>query len=201
MNILIEGLEFSQKTDFQKALALHLSRTGYLVETSQDCLHPGNPLASLAHTLQAEADASPCELSCLWLASHLWDLRHLAPSQGIHLQLGSHYRHRAWALTLGLDLPWPADKRVAYDQVLFFTSSLPVRQWRALLRQRRNQSLQVRERLLLDNPDQFLALEHHLRQLLRPLPGFVEIDSSRMTTQEILQTHGGKRFNLLTCQG
>jgi len=181
--ILIEGLDLAGKSTLAQALLRQLQPTP--TTHGADCLCADNPIAPLA---QQSTAAPGYELSCLHLASHLWDLRNFQPNaSGLHIQDSCWLRHKASDRRQGIDLPWQAYPGPTFSVVIFLTAAIPVRQWRYRMRQRK-QGLPYDQLSngLLSQPDQFLAVEHHLRQELDRHPGYLEIDTSKLTCQETL---------------
>lgn len=181
--ILIEGLDLAGKSTLAQALLRQLQPTPTWLGV--DCLCADNPVARVAQ----QSTAGPgYELSCLHMASHLWDLRNFHPNTtGIHIQDSCWLRHKACDRRQGIELPWEAYPGPTFSVVIFLTAAIPVRQWRYRMRQRK-QGLPYdnRECSLLSQPDQFLAVEHHLRKELDRHPCYLEIDTSKLTSQETL---------------
>lgn len=181
--ILIEGLDLAGKSTLAQALLRQLQPTPATIGT--DCLCADNPIALLAQ----QSNAGPgYELSCLHLASHLWDLRNFQPkATGVHIQDSCWLRHKACDRRQGIELPWETHPGLVFEVVIFLTAAIPVRQWRYRMRQRKN-GLPYDQLSpgLLARPDQFLAAEHHLRKEFDGHPGYLEIDTSKLTVQETL---------------
>jgi thymidylate kinase len=184
--ILIEGLDFAGKSTLAQGLQQRLPGPVGL-STRSLCTH--NPIAELADELSHDRDTLPYELSCLFFSSHLWDLRHFqAPRQGWHIQDSCWLRSKAYDRRKGLELPWTDVPGPAFDAVVFLTASVGVRQWRYRMRQRKApERMSPADELVIQQPDQFLALEHHLREEVRQLPNVLEIDTSKLSSTETLE--------------
>lgn len=183
--ILIEGLDFAGKSTLADSLQQRLSGT---VKTSRRCLCPENPIADLADELSHQRETLPYELSCMFFASHLWDLRHFRrPEAAWHVQDSCWLRSKAYDRRKGLELPWADVPGPAFDAVIFLTASVSVRQRRHRISQRKAQRMSPADDLVVQQPDQFLALEHHLSQELRTLPNFFEIDTSKLSPRETIE--------------
>lgn len=182
--ILVEGLDLAGKSTLAQALLRQLQPIPTLL--GHDCLCPRNPIARLAQ----ESNAGPgYERSCLHLASHLWDLRHWKLSPGsLQIQDSCWLRPKASDRRQGIALPWDAHPGPSFSVVIFLTATIPVRQWRYRLRQRK-QGLAYDSLVpgLLSQPDQFLAVEHHLRNEFVGHPRFLEIDTSKLTSEQTLE--------------
>lgn len=183
--LLIEGLDFAGKSTLAQGLQQRLPGT---VDVSARSLCPGNPIADLADELSHDRDTLPYELSCLFFSSHLWDLRHFQRPDGAwHVQDSCWLRSKAYDRRKGLNLPWNDVPGPAFDAVIFLTASVGVRQWRYRMRQRKAQRMSPADDLVVRQPDQFLALEHHLREEVRTLPNVIEIDTSKLSSLQTLE--------------
>lgn len=183
--LLIEGLDFAGKSTLAQGLQQRLPGT---VDLSTRSLCANNPIADLADELSHDRDTLPYELSCLFFSSHLWDLRHFhRPQGGWHVQDSCWLRSKAYDRRKGLELPWNDVPGPEFDAVIFLTASVAARQWRYRMRQRKAQRMSPADELVMQQPDQFLALEHHLREEVRQLPAVLEIDTSKLSPYETLE--------------
>lgn len=174
--ILIEGLDLAGKSTLLDNLRQHLPGP---ISSAQGNLCPSNPIAQLARSQQG---IQVYERSCLRFASHLWDLRNFRNPAHVHVQDGCWLRWRAEDKQKGLDLPWHDTTlgSVPATAVILLTASVSMRHWRARKTRRSPE--------LLSRPDQFLAVEHHLRAAVRETAPFLEIDTSKRSPQETLST-------------
>lgn len=180
--ILLEGLDFAGKSTLARSLWQRYREAGQLVSLSNNCLCPENPIAALAEKVAAEPGRHPFEASSLFLASHLWDLRHYSPGAGWQIQDSCWLRSKAFDRRQGVPLPWDELGGMEFEAVIFLTASISVRQWRG-----RKRRIETAEHWVFARADQFLALEHHLRQEFVGQKNFLEIDTSRLSPAETLE--------------
>lgn len=180
--ILLEGLDFAGKSTLAQGLLERFLRENMRVSLSRNSLCPQNPIAELAEKVAQEPGRHPFEASSLFLASHLWDIRHYRPDEpGIHLQDSCWLRSKAYDRRQGVPLPWDQVASVDFEVVIFLTASIPVRQWRC-----RKRRISGTEHWVFYKIDPFLALEHHLRQEFANHLHYLEIDTSRLSPREVL---------------
>ncbi len=209
IRILVEGLDFAGKTCLVEGLQQRFQEQGLWSRSSRYSLCPDNPVTPLALASLENTERNPLESSSLFLASHLWDLRHLKDFPGVHLQDSCWLRAKAYDRRQGNALPWHQLPNIDFDLVFFMTASIPVRQWRCRQREKRSGNMPANDRWVVEGVDQFLALEHHLRAELSALPNFVELDTTRASSQEVLEmawSQCQQRFQLndletVMCQG
>ena len=207
--ILLEGLDFAGKSTLAQGLLERFRSRQLCVTSGQNCLCAHNPIAALAERVAGEPDRHPLEASSLFLASHLWDLRHYpADTPGIHIQDSCWLRAKAYDRRQGVPLPWDQMVGVDFSAVIFLTAAIPVRQWRG-----RKLGAHSGRHWIFYKVDQFLALEHHLRQDLSGRPNFLEIDTSKLSpgetlnrAWEYLESRGlcqteRENLGMATCQG
>ena len=180
--ILLEGLDFAGKSTLARGLQQRFRQENLLAQYQNNCLCADNPIAPLAATVSEQPGRHPLEGSALFLAAHLWDMRHYQPDQpGIHIQDSCWLRSKAYDLRQGVPLPWDQVAVIDFEAVIFVTASIPVRQWRC-----RKLRIAPGDHWVYYKTDSFLALEHHLRQEFAGHPNFLEIDTSKLCPEEAL---------------
>ncbi|ODT57421.1 hypothetical protein ABS71_19990 [bacterium SCN 62-11] len=84
--------------------------------------------------------------------------------------------------------------------MIYLSTSLKVRQWRC-----RKRSIHGADHWVFTKTDQFLAMEHHLRNEFAQHPRFFEIDTSQLTAAQVLEAAWGaleaNRLGLVTTAG
>lgn len=178
--ILIEGLDLAGKSTVTRLLAERLRRDGVKVQLHRNSLCPDNPLARVADWLRRDPERDPLEAGALFLASHLWDVRHFQPPERVHLQDSWWLRSLAFERILGRPevvrlMEDSLDRRIRFDAIVYLTATLAVRRER--LRSRRDND--EGDHWVTSRPDLFERLDAELRRLcLRR--GAVELDTSRL---------------------
>lgn len=181
--ILLEGMDFSGKTTLAQALVQRFQARGTPAWSSRNSLCPDNPVCKIAERISEESRRHPYEASALFLASHLWDMRHYDPDRaGVHIQDSCWLRSKAFDRRQGIPLPWEQLPGVEFSAVLYLSTSLKVRQWRC-----RKRSLHGADHWVFTRTDQFLATEHHLRAEFCRHPRFFEIDTSLLSPDQLLE--------------
>ena len=181
--ILLEGMDFSGKTTLAQALVNRFQFSGTPAWSSQNSLCPENPVCKIAERISEESRRHPYEASALFLASHLWDMRHYDPDRpGVHIQDSCWLRSKAFDRRQGIPLPWEQLPGVEFSAVIYLSTSLKVRQWRC-----RKRSIHGADHWVFTRTDQFLAMEHHLRAEFCQHPRFLEIDTSHLTPAQVLE--------------
>lgn len=179
--ILLEGMDLAGKSTVARILAERLRAAGLKVQLHRNSLCPDNPLARVAEWLRRDPDRDPLEAGALFLASHLWDLRHFHPPDCVRLQDSWWLRTLAFERLLGRPemarlMEEALDRRLRFDAVVYLTASLAERQERLRARPRSDAGGHWVE----DNPDLFQRMDVELRRLcLRR--GAVEVDTSTLT--------------------
>lgn len=179
--ILLEGMDLAGKGTTARLLAGRLRRQGVKVQLHRNSLCPDNPLARVADWLRRDPERDPLEAGALFLASHLWDLRHFQVPDCVHLQDTWWLRTLAFERVLGRPevaklMEDALDRRVKFDAIAYFTASLEVR------RQRLGECPldEDADRWVNENPDLFERVDAELRRLcLRR--GAVEVDTSKLS--------------------
>lgn len=179
--ILLEGMDLAGKSTVARLLAERLRARGVKVQLHRNSLCADNPLARVADWLRRDPERDPLEAGALFLASHLWDLRHFHPPDCVHLQDSWWLRTLAFERLLGRPevarlMEEALDRRVRFDAMVYLTASLPVRRERLRARPVNDAG----DHQVEDNPDLFLRMDAELRRLcLRR--GAVELDTSELT--------------------
>lgn len=202
--ILLEGMDFSGKTTLAQGLVKRYQDQGVPAWSSQNSLCPDNPICKIAERIADESRRHPYEASALFLATHLWDMRHYQPDRpGVHIQDSCWLRSKAFDRRQGVPLPWEQVPGVDFSAVIYLSTSLKMRQWRC-----RKRSIHGADHWVFTKTDQFLAMEHHLRSEFAQHPCFFEIDTSQLTPGQVLdiaweylQRPCGKRLGLVTSAG
>lgn len=187
VRILLEGMDFSGKTTLAQGLVRRFQEQGTSAWSSQNSLCPDNPICRIAERIAEESRRHPYEASALFMAAHLWDMRHYQTDRpGVHVQDSCWLRSKAFDRRQGVPLPWDHVPGVEFSAVLYLSASLKVRQWRC-----RKRSPHGADHWVFTKSDQFLAMEHHLRAEFAQHPGFLEIDTSQLTSEQVLEAAWG----------
>lgn len=180
--ILLEGMDFSGKTTLAEGLVGRFREFGSPAWTSRNSLCPDNPICRMAERFAEKSRRHRYEASALYMAAHFWDLRHYHFERpGIHIQDSCWLRSKAFDRRQGVSLPWDQVPAIEFSSVIYLTTSLKMRQWRC-----RKRTQQGADHWVFTNPDQFLAMEHHLRNEFCQHPGFFEIDTSLLSPDQVL---------------
>ncbi len=180
--ILLEGMDFSGKTTLAEGLLRRYRERGTPAWSSRNSLCPENPISRMAERLGETSRRNRYEASALFMAAHFWDLRHYNWERpGVHIQDSCWLRSKAFDRRQGLSLPWDQVPGVEFSSVIYLSTSLKMRQWRC-----RKRTQHGADHWVFTNSDQFLAMEHHLRQEFAQHPGFFEIDTSLLSPDQVL---------------
>ncbi len=103
--VLVEGLDLAGKSTLIAGLARVYSERGWKVTVSHGDLCPDNPVAKVTRQMMRwDPGFTPEEGGPLFLASHLWDLRHFKYPRGrreIHIQDSCALRSLAFERVVG----------------------------------------------------------------------------------------------------
>jgi len=188
--ILVEGMDLAGKSTGVTLLQRNLERAGWQVRRRRNSLCADNPLAQAAEHGCYEADRTPLEGACAFLAAHLWDARHFeAPGPGVlHLQDSCWLRTLAWeeaegSRSLARKLRDASRTFPVFERAVFLTADLGTR----LRRHARRAHNNAQDGLGFAQPARFLAVERRLRKVTMELVPTVEIDTSHLEPEEVLE--------------
>ena len=192
--ILVEGLDLAGKSTLVRELGALLQEMGVPHRVGHNSLCPDNPVAQFADWMRQDERRSSLEGSCLFVASHLWDMRNFrAPVQTVHLQ------DSCWLRSVAYDLEsearsspragqlWESCPTVQFDRALFLTASLPVRRLRLQKRKREGGAADAQDHWVETNPERFSALESRLLQVVSSHARTEILDSSELSPREVLR--------------
>jgi dTMP kinase len=193
--VLIEGLDLAGKSTLVKWVVGELTSRGVPVRSSRNSLCPDNPLAALADRLRRDPTASVIETGALFLAAHLWDVRHFqSPPPGtVHVQDSCWLRTLAWHTHRGTPaipalLQEAAEAFPRFHAAVFLTASVTARQRRLWEREREEAGANdADDHAVFRVPEEFLHREALLAELARTLTGAHTLDTTDLTPEEVLR--------------
>lgn len=185
--ILLEGLDLAGKSTLAAHLARALEERGVTVRSSRNSLCPDNPVAELADRIRRQEGLSSGEGASLFLASHLWDVRHFQrPSVGVHIQDSCWLRSLAFDRSQGIsemEMWWREAGGPQFERMIFLTANLEARRQRYHTRSENDSG----DHWVFSRPRAFQDLENCLRQEVMRFPQAVEVDTSELDAEQVLE--------------
>lgn len=168
--ILVEGLDLAGKSTLVEGMASHYRKQGWTVTVSGGDLCSTNPVGKVAREMMRwDPGFSSEEGAPLFLASHLWDLRHFQPpSEPRHLHIQDSWALRTLAFERVLGKPEFVEKLEGvvaqmplFDAAFVLTATLATRR----LRYQKRVLNDLHDVFMLSDPVRFSRVDSELMHL------------------------------------
>lgn len=189
--ILVEGLDLAGKSTLIEGMAAHYRRRGWTVSVAHGDLCRDNPVGKVTRDMMRwDPGFTAEEGGPLFLASHLWDLRHFQPPSGprsLHIQDSCALRSLAFERVVGrpeyVDRFSDVVSRLPrFDASYVLTARLETRRRRFAQRQVND----LHDQFMFRDPVLFSRVDSELMHLAVERCGARITDTDERTTEEVL---------------